>query len=87
MQSGLLAIWRNPITHKIHSIHTICAIIILQEVRGGGGEQMEAMSKMHGAAAEAAMLPESCHCFSIHCIKHDRGGPRGGPHLILLHNL
>lgn len=83
MQSSSITIWRNPITHKIHSF--ICAIIILQEVRGGGEEQMEAMNKMRGA--ETAMLPGSCHQFSIHCIKHDRGGPRGGPNLTPLHNL
>lgn len=48
---------------------------------------MESMSKTSGTTAEAAMLPESCHHFSTHCIKHDRDGPRGGPNLTPLHNL
>lgn len=82
--SQSFTIWKSWITCKINS--RIYAIMALREVRGGGGEQMEAMSKKSEAEAEAAMLPGSCHRFSTHCIKHDRSGPRGGPMLTPLHS-
>lgn len=76
MRRGLLTISRPRITRKINS--RIGAIILLQEVRDGGEEQMEPRSEKSKAAAKAAMLPASCHHFSTPHIKHDRGGPRGG---------
>lgn len=84
-QSGSFTISGYRITRKINS--RISAIIILQEVIGGGEEQMEAMSKESKAATQAAVLPGSCHRFSTPCIKHDRGGPRGGLILTPLYNL
>lgn len=85
MQSSSFTISGYRITREINS--RISAITILQEVIGGGEEQMEAMSKERKAATQAAMLPGSCHCFSTPCIKHDRGGPRGGLILTPLYNL
>lgn len=81
IRRGSLAISRPRITRKINS--HIGAIILLQEVGDGGEEQMEPRSKKSEAAAEAAMLPASCHQFSTPRIKHDRGGPRGGQYSFL----
>lgn len=77
MCRGSLTISRPRITHNINS--SIGAIILLQEVRDGGEEQMEPRSKK----SEAAILPASCHHFSTPRIKHDRGGPRGGQYSFL----
>lgn len=65
-------------TQEINS--HIC-LIILQEVQGGDAEQMAVISKKADQQLKQTrdILPESCHHFSTHWIRQDKGSPTGGP--------